>query len=249
MTLAVQDDLASSGLLQFLLPRFSFKSNVGIDVEVRAAPGEAVPEPDEFRIVATGEGAAATSAPSGVLRREAFSRRDATGEIVYHAVFRETGATEQVATFVEWLFSDVGRRTVASYRPGDVQLYFPPAEEVREVVEEALPGDAAMGERLALTHCGRCHVINESNRMAGLGSTPSFGALRANRNWQERFESFFARNPHPSFTQIDGITEPFDISRPPPIVPLELTLEDLEAILAYVSRIEPADLGAPVRMQ
>jgi hypothetical protein len=32
-------------------------------------------------------------------------------------------------------------------------------------------------------------------------------------------------------------------------VPVEMTLEDLEAILAFVSRIPPADLGAPIQYQ
>ncbi len=41
---------------------------------------------------------------------------------------------------------------------------------------------------------------------------------------------------------------PFDESRPSPIVPLRITLDDLDAILAYVATIEPAQLsGAPKR--
>ena len=92
-------------------------------------------------------------------------------------------------------------------------------------------------------------MVNEATRMTSIGSTPSFAVLRGLANWQERFESFFSRNPHPSFTVLDGVSEPFDETRPPPIVPLELSLAELDAILAFVSRIPPADLGAPIQYQ
>jgi hypothetical protein len=73
--------------------------------------------------------------------------------------------------------------------------------------------------------------------------------MRSFTDWRARFEAFFALNPHPSFTQVDGVTEPFDISRPSPIAPVEITLDELDAILAFVSRIPPADLGAPIQYQ
>jgi hypothetical protein len=93
-------------------------------------------------------------------------------------------------------------------------------------------------------------VIDASNRWNGLGSTPSFAVLRGLPDWATRFEGFFARAPHGAFTQIDGVTAPFAINRPPPIAPVEMTLDDLDAILAYVQQvITPADLGAPIRHQ
>jgi hypothetical protein len=82
--------------------------------------------------------------------------------------------------------------------------------------------------------------------MNAIGSTPSFFALRSLSDWEARFAAFFALNPHPSFTQVTGVTEPFAEDRPPPIVPITLSLEDLEAILAYVAALEAADLGAPL---
>jgi hypothetical protein len=42
---------------------------------------------------------------------------------------------------------------------------------------------------------------------------------------------------------------PFADHLPPPIVPVEITIEDLEAIMAYVSGVAPADLGAPIQHQ
>ena len=85
-------------------------------------------------------------------------------------------------------------------------------------------------------------MIGPRNRMGGLGSTPSFAVLKTLNDWEVRFRGFYMLNPHPSFTQIPDVTDPFDESRPPPIVPLEITLEDLDAILAYVATIEPAEL-------
>ena len=92
-------------------------------------------------------------------------------------------------------------------------------------------------------------MIGEVNKHNGLGSTPSFGVLRSLPNWNQRFEGFYALNPHPSFTQIADVTPPFDPERPSPIYPLEITLADLDEILAFVSSIPPADLGAPIQHQ
>ena len=250
-TLAAPDELATSGLLKFILPRFSFKANIGIDTVTGHVPlgVDASPALSEVWLIELPVDGIDLDYSPDVVLEHAFSRGDDASSVRYATVMRRDGAIEQVRKFVDWLHSEVGHRTIAAFRDDGVQVYFPAAQVSVEVAQVELPGNAAEGERLSLQHCGRCHVVNESNRMAGLGSTPSFRALRANDKWQERFESFFARNPHPSFTQIEGITEPFHVSRPPPIVPLELTLQDVEAILAYVSRIEPADLGAPVMTQ
>ena len=106
-----------------------------------------------------------------------------------------------------------------------------------------------MGAKFALELCGRCHVVGEVNRKKGLGSTPSFGALKALQDWENRFYMFYMLNPHPSFTQIEDVTEPFDATRPSPIVPLELTVEILDSIISYVGEIPPADLGGEIQFQ
>jgi hypothetical protein len=56
-------------------------------------------------------------------------------------------------------------------------------------------------------------------------------------------------NPHPAFTQIEGVTEAFAPDRPPTIAPLLLTLEETRAITAFVSTLKPKDLGARIPMQ
>jgi hypothetical protein len=79
--------------------------------------------------------------------------------------------------------------------------------------------------------------------------TPSFALLRTFSDWQDRFSTFYVRNPHPSFTQVIDITPPFARNLPPAIVPLEITQDELDSILAYVATILPADLGAPLQNQ
>ena len=34
---------------------------------------------------------------------------------------------------------------------------------------------------------------------------------------EDRFDAFYTLAPHPAFTQIDGVTDPFPIDRPSPI--------------------------------
>lgn len=101
----------------------------------------------------------------------------------------------------------------------------------------------APGEKLALYACGRCHVVSERNRLGGIGSTPSFAAMRALGDWQDRFDAFWTLAPHPAFTQIEGVTEPFPENRPSPIAPVELTLEQVHAIRDYARSIPAKDLG------
>jgi mono/diheme cytochrome c family protein len=68
----------------------------------------------------------------------------------------------------------------------------------------AFAGDAAKGKRLAEQHCSRCHVIGDFNKFGGIGSTPSFNVLKSLDDWRDRFQTFFLRNPHPSFVRVEG---------------------------------------------
>ncbi|MBK0397760.1 hypothetical protein H0I76_01020 [Limibaculum sp. M0105] len=107
--------------------------------------------------------------------------------------------------------------------------------------------DFAPGEKLALFHCGRCHVINERNRMGGIGSTPAFKTMRGHPEFEAKMRSFYALRPHPAFTQIPGVTEPFTPELPSPIHPVELTEEELDRIVDYALTLEAADLGGQLR--
>lgn len=107
--------------------------------------------------------------------------------------------------------------------------------------------DYAPGEKLTLFHCGRCHVINERNKYGSIGSTPSFGALRTLDDWEQRIDAFYTLAPHPAFTQVKDVTDPFPINRPSPIHPVELTLEEIEIIREFTRTIPPKNLGNEVR--
>ena len=218
--LAAPDKVSASGLLQHILPRFSLKTGI--------------------RVVADNNGIMSlASTPPGA---PVFARNG----IVYH--LRINDSKNQIR-FRDWLLSNIGKRTVESFAP-DEGGSFSASFEVAIITEkQEINGNTALGQELSLTHCGRCHVIGPQNRMNGLGSTPSFAVLRAMPDWSERFQAFFALNPHPAFTQIEGVTEPFAPERPSPIHPVEISLDDLEAILAFVAAIRAADLGAPLQLQ
>ena len=227
IVLAASAGLSESGFLAYLLPRFSLKTGIrvtptvleeGIQVDVKLGPASVV----------TGG-------------RAAFRG----GKTVYAVRVAEGGAAApaHAKRFVDWLLSEVGQRTVESFRGNGRRVYLAAAGVKAEKPRARPTGDLARGEKLSFLHCGRCHVIGPRNRMGGLGSTPSFGVLKTLNDWELRFRGFYLLNPHPSFTQIPGTTDPFDESRPPPIVPLRLTLEDLDAIMAYVATIEPAKLS------
>lgn len=107
--------------------------------------------------------------------------------------------------------------------------------------------DWAPGEKITFIHCGRCHVIGPRNRMGGIGSTPKFSVIRNWPDWEEKMRGFYALNPHPAFTQVAGVTEPFPQNRPSPIHPIEITLEEIDEVVEFTRKIEPANLGAPIR--
>ena len=220
LTLTAPTELADSGLLKFMLPRFSLKTGVRVTIGENGA-------------------LAITDSPPGV---PIISRGDA----VFYLGEPEDAAA---ARFADWLVSDVGRRTLESFAPESGPVFTAYAEQQKTEEVQSFDGDANTGEEISLSHCGRCHVINERNRMNGLGSTPSFSVLRSLSDWPYRFEVFYVLNPHPSFTQIEGVTAPFDKTRPSPIAPVEMTLDDLDAILAFVAAMAPADLGAPIQHQ
>ena len=104
----------------------------------------------------------------------------------------------------------------------------------------------APGEKLTFVNCGRCHVIGERNRTGGISSTPSFMVIRSWEDWEDKARAFWTLNPHPAFTQVEGMTEPFPPDRPSPIHPIRLTLDEVDAIVAFMRGVAPADLGEAI---
>ncbi|MCV2886777.1 cytochrome c [Ruegeria aquimaris] len=218
--LASPEAVARSGLLQHILPRFSLKTGIRVIIDSEG-PMELTTVTDD--------------AP--VFRR---------GDVVY---FLHTDGSERQERFHDWLQSDIGKRTIEAFVPQDGPAFSASFETAEPEAAPQFDGNAALGAQLSLEKCGRCHVVGEQNRMKGIGSTPSFGVLRALSDWDSRFQSFYALRPHPAFTQVEGITAPFDAERPSPIYPVTLTPEELEAILAFVAATGAADLGAPLIMK
>ncbi|MCK0149718.1 hypothetical protein MWU54_06765 [Marivita sp. S6314] len=218
-TLAAPDALIESGLLKYILPRFSLKTQTRITL---ADPGTT---------------ADAAFGDDGLVAFQGLDR-----------VWRfDAGDDPDAQRFADWLRSDVGRNTVDSYQIDGAQVFTSEVEVKQVVVAVTYDGDVKRGEDASMSYCGRCHVINEKNRMNSIGSTPSFAVLRTLQDWEYRFQAFYVLNPHPAFTQIADVTDPFDPTRPSPIHALEMTMDDLENIMAFVQGIAPADLGQPVQ--
>jgi hypothetical protein len=214
--------LVEAGLIRHLVPRFSMKTNTRVVLDAGGA--RLSPE--------AAEGARAVIA---------------SGTTTWFLVLPE--GDPDAARFADWLTSDVGQRTIAGFVPEAHAPFTAPAPAAPVARQIDTDRDMTEGIGLSLVHCGRCHVIGPQNRHNGIGSTPSFSVLRALPRWQERFETFYVLNPHPAFTQIDAVTAPFDPARPSPIHPVEMTLAELDEILAYVASMAPAALGAPLRHQ
>lgn len=223
--LAAPSVLIETGLLDYVLPRFSLKTGVRIDVVPPEEAAQIVLSPD-------GDGPRVFTGPNTTWR-----------------LGLTAADNEGAARFAEWLTSEIGQRTVTSYERDGVALFSLPLQEEVVVAPVSYDGDPVAGKKLSVLHCARCHAVSEATKMNAIGSTPSFFVLRGMRDWDMRFAAFYALNPHPAFTQVDEVTPPFPINRPSPMVPVEITLDELDAILAYVSGMTPADLGAPIRHQ
>lgn len=219
--LAIAPPLEATGVLDYVLPRFTLKTRIKVARDPAA----------EVVIAAQGD------TPLLVYG----------DDIYYVSLSRPQGHSRaEAGKFHDWLLSDIGQRTLMRYAPEGTPLFTAPPDEAPEPVA-ATSEDTSAGAALALRHCGRCHVVGPANRFAGIGSTPSFMALRTLPGWRDRFDAFWTLNPHPSFTRIDGITAPFDPLRPVHIAPVHLTLDETAAITAYAASLAPADLGAPVQ--
>ncbi len=220
--LSAPDGLIESGLLKYILPRFSLKTQ--IKVEISTGPDANAVFGDDGSPIFSGAG-----------QTWALSLR--------------TPEHPGTAKFFDWITSDVGAKAITGYTREGEQMFALATEIEEETEVVTFEGDAELGLKLSVEKCGRCHVAAEGQKGFGIGSTPSFFVLRSLSDWDVRFQAFFALNPHPAFTQIADVTEPFPEDRPSPIVPVELSLDDLDAILAYVQAIAPADLGAPLQHQ
>ena len=97
------------------------------------------------------------------------------------------------------------------------------------------------GREVVRQHCTRCHVVPNMNPYGGIGSTPSFAALKWLSDWEQRFEVFYTLPPHPALVSIQGVSEERSASLPVFVAEIELQIDDVEAILSYVRTLETPD--------
>ena len=94
------------------------------------------------------------------------------------------------------------------------------------------------GREVVRQHCTRCHVVPNMNPYGGIGSTPSFAALKWLSDWEHRFEVFYTLPPHPALVSIQGVSEERSASLPVFVAEIELQIDDVEAILSFVRTLE-----------
>ncbi len=215
-------ELIDTGLMKHILPRFKLKTQVRVDLV----------DPSAAQVVLGPDG---------------------------RALFQGAGATWHLSVpgkghkgtdrFADWLISEIGQNTVFSFAPDGIAVFEPPSEVVAEVEEVVVTGDVEWGHQVSLEKCTRCHAVDANTAWSSIGSTPSFAVLRSFPDWENRFGAFYVLKPHAAFTQIEDLTEPFPEDRPSPIAPIELTIDELYAMIDYVAAMEAADLGAPLQHQ
>ena len=221
--LSVPAVLSESGLMKYMLPRFTLKTQVRVEL---VSPGEPAD-------VALGD--AGTPVFVGMCQTWSI-------EVL-------APGNKGASRFASWIADTTGQSAITGFKVDGNQPFALPVEEEEIDAGQFYDGDRLRGRQVSRTHCGRCHVTARGDESLGIGSTPSFFALRSFEDWDVRFSIFYVLKPHGAFTQVEDVTEPFPEERPSPIAPIELTLDDIDAILAYVASIEPAALGAPLAGQ
>lgn len=217
--LSAAPEIVASGLLDYILPRFSLKTG--------------------RRAHLVESGADARLGPEGGSGQAVMARAGVT-----YALTLDTD-NPAARRFADWLGFDIGQTAIRAYRPEDGPAFESVAAKP-EVAAVTFSGDAVLGRKVAETHCARCHRVAPGATGIGIGSTASFPAMKALPDWAERFGAFYTLNPHPAFLRVEGISPPFDPARPPPIVPVTLTMEEVEAMQAYVAGLKAADLGGEI---
>ena len=159
--LQIPDALIQTGFIKHLLPRFSLKTGIRITPTANA-------------------GDAAFGAQGTPVFRQ--------GDVLWHLAKTDGPHTD---AFEAWLLSDIGKRTIEAFAPNGAAMFSAEINVKAKVQVAVITGDAVLGEKVGLQKCGRCHVVNHSNRMKAIGSTPSFALMRTFPDWQQRFETFF----------------------------------------------------------
>lgn len=182
-----------------------------------------------------------SDAPDAVIGSEGvplFAR----GGVVYALAMPTENANARA--FLDWLQSTAGQSAITGFVPLSGAPYTTVA--AAPVADPIIfDGDIAKGLAVAEAHCTRCHTVSPGDR-SNIASTPSFMALRALPDWDQRFAAFFALNPHPAFMRVEGLSPAFDPSRPPSMIPIVISEDEMRNVQAYAASLTPAELGKDV---
>ena len=103
-------------------------------------------------------------------------------------------------------------------------------------VDAGEKGDVSKGRTLAVAHCALCHVVGDHNKFGGIGSTPSFRVLASIKDGLQRFLTFFARRPHPTFVRLPGTEAP--TAYPLTVPEVKLTPQEVMDIAAFAMTLK-----------
>ena len=153
----------------------------------------------------------------------------------------------QFEIFREWLQSGPGRSALSDFRQNGLQVAYPIEAPEEAPIEFVIVGNPVLGEEISTLHCQRCHKVNRADKYSGIGNAPSFHAMRAFDDWYIRFSTFYAANPHKAliFVAGSGIEKDLDMIA---IAPIDMKIEDINHIVAFVHSLIPLDLGSPIQL-
>ena len=153
----------------------------------------------------------------------------------------------QFDIFRDWLQSGPGRSALSDFRQNGLQVAYPIEAPEEAPIKFVIVGDPVLGEEISTLHCQRCHKINRADKYSGVGNAPSFHAMRAFDDWYIRFSTFYNANPHKAliFVAGSGIEKDRDMIA---IAPIDMKIEDINHIVAFVHSLTPLDLGSPIQL-
>ncbi len=169
-----------------------------------------------------------------------------SGETVYITAVGGAIESSDYRAFVDWLVSEPGRATIADFELDGQQIAIPTAADEAAPIEMVIVGNIDHGRELSRDHCRRCHKVDRADKYAGIDNAPSFHAMRTFDDWHIRFSTFYAVSPHKALISVEG--SGIEKNRALiTIAPIDLQMDDINDIVAFVHSLTPLDLGKPIQ--
>ncbi len=214
-----------SELVQYVVPRFSLKTRIRFD-----------------QVESSGDIQLVTVRPE----TGAEVMKLVSGERVYITAAGGAVESSDYRAFVDWLVSEPGRATIAAFELDGQQIAIPTAADEAAPIEMVIVGNIDHGRELSRDHCRRCHKVDRADKYAGIDNAPSFHAMRTFDDWYIRFSKFYAVSPHKALISVEG--SGIEKNRALiTIAPIDLQMDDINDIVAFVHSLTPLDLGKPIQ--